>query len=297
MAVTHENIINICKMYAYFNILYLGVTYFYIKRYPLMAYKNMSNYFLGTKFYVSYLCLFTLALIYVVYNKLISSKFIYKVVYILLSLFVLKFVLLIKCTTGIVGLIIFLSFIVFQCFLEKFIYKPRVIVAINVICCVIVFVMNKLLQTEFVKNIVVDFLGKDLTLTGRTIVYTKIIDFIIDKPLLGYGYNSVYSLFKNVMKIGKNAYALDAQNAMLEFCLYFGIIGVVLMNIYIYLLFSKLRKNKFMYGICSYIYVMCLLGIAEITINMLLYISFTILYSLSNLKDIDKCNDKIVYKV
>jgi len=95
-----------------------------------------------------------------------------------------------------------------------------------------VVLFTGVLTAAFVLNletIVVEILGKDLTLTGRTDIWRAAGDLIKMRPWLGYGYEA----FWNGMD-GPSAYiwrtvkwpAPDAHNGFVELTLHLGLIGL-----------------------------------------------------------------------
>ena len=105
--------------------------------------------------------------------------------------------------------------------------------------------------------------------------------------LFGHGYNSVWEMFSGVMRIGSNAYAMDAQNAFLEYWLYFGVLGVVSLVALILVVFGRQKQymkydfRKKTYYALSGLYILVLLGTIEITINMVFYCFLSLIAVLS----------------
>ncbi|NJN87773.1 MAG: O-antigen ligase family protein [Leptolyngbyaceae cyanobacterium SL_7_1] len=81
------------------------------------------------------------------------------------------------------------------------------------------------------ETIVVDLLGKDLTLTGRTTLWGYAIDMIRMQPWLGYGYEAFWDGMD-----GPSAYiwravkwpAPDAHNGFIELTLHLGLVGLTI---------------------------------------------------------------------
>jgi exopolysaccharide production protein ExoQ len=90
----------------------------------------------------------------------------------------------------------------------------------------IFFVMNA--------DLIFHVLGKDSTLTGRTLIWSYVIDKIGDKPILGWGFCAFWSPSNplawqiNEAIRGENWFTFvvpNAHNGMLEFLLQFGFVG------------------------------------------------------------------------
>ncbi len=78
--------------------------------------------------------------------------------------------------------------------------------------------------------------GKDLTLTGRTTIWSAVSYKIAERPLLGYGYlgfwRDIYGGSAYVGKVFNNIYLpKDAHNGFLELALAFGFVGVALFGL------------------------------------------------------------------
>jgi exopolysaccharide production protein ExoQ len=88
---------------------------------------------------------------------------------------------------------------------------------------VIFFVMNA--------DLIFDVFGKDSTLTGRTLIWSYVIDKIGEKPILGWGFCAFWSPSNPLalqIATGENWFIFiipNAHNGMLEFLLQIGFVG------------------------------------------------------------------------
>jgi exopolysaccharide production protein ExoQ len=75
-------------------------------------------------------------------------------------------------------------------------------------------------------------LGKDLTLSGRTIIWSSVISSAMKRPLLGYGYNAFWGSLQgesaNTVLLMHWPGIAYAENGLLELWLELGAVGVVL---------------------------------------------------------------------
>jgi exopolysaccharide production protein ExoQ len=82
------------------------------------------------------------------------------------------------------------------------------------------------------EDLILEFLGKDPTMTGRTIMWSFVIDNIYEKPLLGWGYPAVFWSGGNpaAAQIAQvmNWTSPNAHNGLLELLLDIGIVGTSL---------------------------------------------------------------------
>ncbi|GAB4470253.1 MAG: polysaccharide biosynthesis protein HfsI [Elainellaceae cyanobacterium] len=79
------------------------------------------------------------------------------------------------------------------------------------------------------ESIVVDVLGKDLTLTGRTDLWITVLEMIEQRPWLGYGYQAFWDGLDGPSAVVWRAEAWqvpDAHNGFLDLLLQLGIVGM-----------------------------------------------------------------------
>ena len=84
----------------------------------------------------------------------------------------------------------------------------------------------------FAPELVVSVLGRDLTLTGRTDIWIVLMDFISERPLLGYGYGAFWDEGSNPGNWVREMLEWDAptaHNGWIEVTLALGLIGLVLL--------------------------------------------------------------------
>ena len=80
-------------------------------------------------------------------------------------------------------------------------------------------------------ELVLEFLGKDATLTGRTLIWPYVLDNISEKPLLGWGLAAFWTSGNPAAaQIAQmvNWTAPNAHNGLLEFLLELGVVGTSL---------------------------------------------------------------------
>jgi exopolysaccharide production protein ExoQ len=101
--------------------------------------------------------------------------------------------------------------------------------AIVSVAIVILLLMNA--------DLIYGLLGKDSTLTGRTLIWSHVIDKIGDKPILGWGFCAFWSLSNplawqiNEAIRGDNWFTfvvVNAHNGLLDFLLQIGFVGTAL---------------------------------------------------------------------
>lgn len=274
--------VNSSKILFFLSIIMTFVTISYQMTHPLFAWKNGLNYFIGTKFSVSYNAISSMIFYQYAFGKG-KHKNIFNIIFIILFGFVVYTCDYVKCMTGVIGAIICFIFIILAK-LKKLkskktsvLLKSNTAILIFIISAISVLVLEKIISIPIIEDFIINTLGKSSDLSGRLIVYENYPIYLKDHILFGYGYNNVYELFKDTMKIRSNSFAFDAQNALLEYFLYFGLFGTSSFIVFVKNSFKRLgslsidemdRKRIFILGF----YLLVFLGIIEITINPLFYL-------------------------
>ena len=274
--------VNSSKILFFLSIIMTFVTISYQMTHPLFAWKNGLNYFIGTKFSVSYNAISSMIFYQYAFGKG-KHKNIFNIIFIILFGFVVYTCDYVKCMTGVIGAIICFIFIILAK-LKKLkskktsvLLKSNTAILIFIISAISVLVLEKIISIPIIEDFIINTLGKSSDLSGRLIVYENYPIYLKDHIIFGYGYNNVYELFKDTMKIRSNSFAFDAQNALLEYFLYFGLFGTSSFIVFVKNSFKRLgslsidemdRKRIFILGF----YLLVFLGIIEITINPLFYL-------------------------
>jgi len=82
------------------------------------------------------------------------------------------------------------------------------------------------------RETVLSVLGKDATLTGRTVLWTKVVQHIEDRPVLGHGYGAFWEPSAKASEQVRAAIGWDtphSHNALLDEWLDLGLVGVLLL--------------------------------------------------------------------
>jgi exopolysaccharide production protein ExoQ len=98
-------------------------------------------------------------------------------------------------------------------------------------------------------------LGKDSSFTGRTDIWPVLLKMAMQKPILGYGFNSFFVGVNSEWLIKYLDWqAYHAHNGILEVFLETGIVGVLLTLSFVFVVFKKNYKN--IYGISTLLLIM-----------------------------------------
>lgn len=266
---------------------YLLATWWFILSDPLRAWRSGSYYLVGSKFSVSYLCLFGLVM-YAISFSGGKRKTFGSLVFVGMCILSILLILKVDCMTGVFGIALLVVLVALRRAFEPFLRSPVMYLGTSLVATfVLVLFSEAITHIGFVADFITGFLGKSITLTGRLYVYEHVLPFLAQSPLLGNGYNSVYALFEGQMTFSATGYALNAQNAILEYCLYFGIVGVVLLYWFVCHILSVARSRPSAgeswrgYMALAGLYVLTLLGMVEITINVQFFAYLAFYHALS----------------
>lgn len=223
--------------------------------------EGISGYEVGNKFYLCYLNIFliTIYLLYKGRNKQVNKN----VLILLLVTFLLA--LKTKCTTMIIGTILYFLFtFIFKN--NKFrarLYKPWFYLICLFVCDILFFIsVTWLLQIPIIQYIIVDILGEDLTLTGRVNMYARLGDVLNECPLYGFGIGNAH-LTTMMYGVGDNA-----QNGLLNLFIECGLLGVASYFIILLLMIKRASQNLSTYPIICFIYMMLILSSIEVTFTL-----------------------------
>lgn len=223
-----------------------------------------NNYFLGNKFQVSYTHIILLAL-YIYYAGNAKSNMDYIKYFLIILTAVIS--IYTKCTTVLVGLLVFLLLYHFQ---KNKNVNAKWIITLLIASCSILLVFSNIIKLKPIEYVIVNILHEDPTLTGRTIIYENVFETIESHWLLGYGYGNSYEVMSTQI------HSPNTQNALLEYWLTTGIIGMLFLIVFIYQIlknYSSKKNNALISCICMF----CILGSIEITIGNYFFVLMAII--------------------
>lgn len=227
------------------------------------------------------------------YNKLKIHGYINLIASFVFTLLSLVLVFRSESKTALTMVFVVLIVLIFRSVLRS---NPRFAIAfmfsaITLIMLILFFGINKY------EDIIV-FMGKDITISGRTQIWQLTIDAILEKPIIGYGYGAFWQGFD-----GPSAYICGvlnfnvhhAHNGYLDLVLELGILGLIVYVLSVIILIFRLigaqRYNVNCVEIFPLIFIMhtLLYNISETFMmaqNTISWILYTFIYIMS----IDKIN-------
>lgn len=186
--------------------------------------------------YYTALCLWLIPAIGVAILYIYLNKKYFRGLILIITVFITVF--LIKSATTTMAFVFMIIATIIGLFINsnKLFSMKMYSIAIFLASMFIVFVFsegNFPLIDDFIENI----LHRDVTFTGRTVIWKLAIDQILERPIFGYGHSAQ-------IEDSVHAWANAAHNEFLQRWFIAGVIGFVLFLIMHYLLADKVDKTK-----------------------------------------------------
>lgn len=286
-----KNFINALNILVTLLIIYnLILAIFVQSSYMYIGYQGSQKVFVGTfesRNGISMVMIPAIAFI------LIRSEYIYEKVRnkdILLCFMVLIIILLSKSSTGfIVGSLL----VIYVLLLKKIKIKLNINKLMSIYTIIYTQVVIFRIQETVFRGFIENTLQKNVTLTGRTLIWDFIMKIIPNSLIFGYGRNDI---------IAQNAIIRDvteAHNGLLEILLCTGIIGLFVFILILLNAFKALNKSnsKISYILSMAIFLYFCIALTESAFTYT-KIGFWILIIISsNIEKIIKQKDNLGYKI
>lgn len=165
---------------------------------------------------------------------------------------------IVDSTTGIITYLIFSGLLILYSEVLKEKYSYKILAILYIAFMLLIVLMGS--EIEIINSIIRIF-GRSTTFTGRTFLWKKAIQKIVEKPLIGYGYTS------GNIAIWGGYYS--SHNMFLEMLLQNGFIFLILFILLNYIAFVRCKKASVQYfnlvfgGIFAYL----LVGLMESAIS------------------------------
>lgn len=286
-----KNFINALNILFTLLIIYnLILAIFFQSSYMYIGYQGSQKVFVGTfesRNGISMVMIPAIAFI------LIRSEYIYEKVRnkdILLCFMVLIIILLSKSSTGfIVGSLL----VIYVLLLKKIKIKLNINKLMSIYTIIYTQVVIFRIQETVFRGFIENTLQKNVTLTGRTLIWDFIMKIIPNSLIFGYGRNDI---------IAQNAIIRDvteAHNGLLEILLCTGIIGLFVFILILLNVFKALNKSnsKISYILSMAIFLYFCIALTESAFTYT-KIGFWILIIISsNIEKIIKQKDNLEYQI
>lgn len=272
-----RNIMNIFYKITLFYVILTDILLIFLPRLYIIYERN---YLIGNKFEVVYLHIFLICLyLYISKNKksycimiaknkkLKMNSFIHTIYWLITLIISVK----IECSTGIVCCIIIAIFVFFEATLKYILNKWWIFLISTAFFDSIMFFSQEILNNSYVQLFITQVLQRDLGLTGRTVIYSKILPVVFQELWWGYGQGNSFYIINSQLNGFPNA-----QNGILQCCINFGVVGVIAMLVMYCLILHK-KKTSIQYPILIMIYLYVIISSIEITFELNMIFLFAIL--------------------
>ena len=237
-----------------------------------------TYYWFGTKFMVSYLFMLWLVLYKMINADKTNQKQRKKIVYCLRSIAVGYLTYILNCGTAfLASIFIFIDQFIPDT-IRSFFKKPIIVFTSFFMAGLFPYVYTLILSNAYIKKVFFEFLGRTLTLTGRTIIYDKLLYMISARPLWGYGYgNEAVKSFVS-MNYG------NVQNGVAQWMVDYGIVGLIVLLIFMYTCLRRSEQNNYLNGWYSIFYALIFCSTVEVSFNFVFFLSLIIIGVFKNAK-------------
>ena len=237
-----------------------------------------TSFFLGTKFDVGYMHLFFIATLFSAFFQKQRENYGKYIVFIALIGLTVYSTVFVDCNTGIVSVGMFLIFFIIARKRYSFFIKPQVFSITLVSTVLFVVIYSIVLDSPLVKFIVQQVFDRDISLTGRTNIYKLLGSILTNNIWTGYGYGINYSVSKALFNYD------NTQNGLMEWILQVGIIGTGFLMLFLYVIFLRISKAKpsaVIIPILSFIYVLTVIAMIEISLDLFYFMAIGLLYGIA----------------
>ena len=234
----------------------------------------LSLYFIGNKFFVSYTHMLFLALsVYQIRSILNKKKQI--LIFLSLSVYVIFVCHIVDCNTGVVGSCFMVLLIILMNInkkLKDILFKPYIFICFFVLLTILLAGTEIVVGNTYFQDLFLKYSHTNKLLTGRLEMYEVALEYIAQRPYVGYGINS--TIVEDVLTWG------NAQNGLLKMLLDFGIIGTAAFLFVCYDAFRIRGITNMKYlntVIVAYLYAMALCSTVEINISFYFFAGIALL--------------------
>ncbi|SDN05560.1 O-antigen ligase [Bacillus sp. OK048] len=274
------------KSFYVLSLFYCVITDLILLLIPNLYYANISNYFIGNKFTVSYLHIYLVIFYYFINKEKIERGFNSKRM-ILICYFLWAFIIsfITECTTGIIGCLLVLIFFKIK---SNLFTAKKWLLLLAVSDSILILFDNLILSIPVVQYFIINVLGESLDLHGRLQMYESVLPLIQEEFLFGYGANNYYNVLYSLVK------APNAQNGFLNSLVQYGIIGTVALVILLYFMLWLGQNSKRAKPFFILVFMLTILSSVEITINIYFVFFVALIFGIRLEDDVSVRKDLMV---
>ena len=250
----------ICRFYFFINMIWI----FALEVIGKLENAIQNEYlFLCGKFPTAYMMIFYLLFFMLAWSgNLIIKKKRKKIIFVLLVALCVSLCWLIETSTGVLAILLFgvLVLIPKNEKILKIFCNPIVLCGTIIGSMMLIFSINMIISSSFVQNLITNILHEDMTLTGRTQLYSMLSPLLLKAGSFGSGFGSYVTT-----QLGYHKW-YNAQNGLAEIILTYGYVGG---GAFLGLVFnSAIYNKKFVKQINAAILVFIIVAVVEIPFNL-----------------------------
>ena len=276
-----EEMQNLIKVFYRMTLLVVIATDFLILFTTIHLQYGGNVFLVGTKFQVVYMHFYLISFFIADKNvrlRTVRESSLNNAILVLFFIMTMTMSIELGTATGIVGTVALLLFLWLN---EKnigfFLNSKVFFVALMASLLFTVFV-EIILSNSVVTYIITQLLGKDVTLTFRTVIYSMLPNIMKGRWLWGFGYGTGYEV---LMRHG----IVDAQNGVFDWIQQIGIFGTMLLVMWLCIAMKRPKNDyKINYSdvraLTALIYVFVLLATVEITFSSDFLAAVVLLYGI-----------------
>lgn len=227
------------------------------------------TYFFGNKFATSYYFLFFAALFYMRCHEKIKQRLRYKLIYLALALLAVVISDLVYCTTAVLSALVLVVLPFLPRWVTRKLANPWVVLVSMLVAGIIPFLITPILSLKPVQFVIVDLLGENMVLTGRSRIYSMLAEVILHRPLFGYGYAN--TAVADAVSFG------NAQNGLLQMIVDYGILGGLFFILLVWRSLKAADKTRRSDALTVLAYAMIVASIVEISYNYIFFMAIFML--------------------
>ena len=229
-------------------------------------------YFAGNKFRTSYYFMLLWSVIYAKFYDKFKTNAAYYLFYRFSFVLLIFICFWLKCSTAVVGSIVMFLMTFCPEKMRKFLMNWKFIIGSIVGVGIIIIILRQILNMEYVKYFIVEFLGENTGLTGRFAIYDQAYNIVKMRPFFGFGYGN------NAVQTYVASYFGNVQNSIIQGVIDYGIFGAaafVLMIRKLFLIKPNVKVDKDdmnrIWGMYIFVFSMIVCAIVEITFGYIFY--------------------------
>jgi hypothetical protein len=246
-----------------------------------------ESFFSKGKFPVSYLGVQFLMLLNCVFHTKNKGNLIFAIINLLMGALIIKLSLQVQCSTGAVMAFASVVMLMLPQKIKKGLLSVISFLMIFTVMNAGMLLVQKILTIPIVEHLIVQVLNEDVTLSGRTELYSLIGQLLPKSGLFGFGYHS-FIVYKVFGPLGHTWY--NAQNGLLEIFLNFGSLGAIVFILILSCAFHESTAciesdvvNRFM-PVVIFLYSSVIISAVEIPFDLTFFLFAGVLMQLGHSK-------------